>query len=365
MKKRKYYIVVVFVSLSIIMGCSDDESDGDLITPTATDFTDHLSNQVDEIIIPTMLEYRSKMNNFVSAVDSFASSMDGVKLSNLRLAYQEAYLAYQAAAVHNYFATANQALVNTSNLYPVDTSLLSNLIRSRAYNFNTEAQKRANGFPAIDFLLYGPSDVVAYFNADTNRISFLSALVTSMQQKSDALANQWSGNLRSNFVDNGGTALGSSISTQLNETLLYYEDHIRGNKVGIPIGRLGPNDSPITPDPTKIEAYYQSLFDGNENFTLSLVKASIEEMEDIYLGETPSKKNEKGYDDLLKVRNQAAVDTDIKARFASIYNKISNRNSISGDNSLYEEVQGLITIYKSELLPILNVQDADGLNDGD
>jgi hypothetical protein len=358
-----YSLLAVLAITLIFSSCKSEPEDDN--KPTETDFTDHLSNQVNEVIIPTMIAYQSKLGELVGAVDEFVASTDEANLTNLRSAYQAAYLSYQAAAVHNYFATANQALVITTNLFPVDISLLETLIQAEAYNFGTSAQERANGFPALDYMLYGPDDVLAYYTEDAKRLAFLKALVDFMKEKSDVLVDQWSGNLKTNFIENGGTALGSSLSVQLNESLLYCEDHIRENKVGIPIGQLGPNDSPISPDPTKIEGYYQSLFDGNESFTLALLQASIEEMEDIYLGETASGTDAQGYDDLLAARDQSSVDTDIKAQYAAIYEEISKRNSISGDQMLYNQIQEMITLYKSDLFPLLNIQDADGLNDGD
>tara|TARA_B110000503_G_C7161760_1_gene419990 strand:+ start:452 stop:1582 length:1131 start_codon:yes stop_codon:yes gene_type:complete len=370
--KNRFLLVafsfVVMVTLSLSSCTEDDETNvtgDDQNQPSATDFTDLLTNQVNEVIIPTMVTYQSKMTRLVSAVKGLATSIDTTNLNATRDAFKDVYLAYQAVAVHNYYATSNAGLVENTNLYPVDPSVLSNLISNRSYNFGTSVQMRANGFPALDYMLYHTADGVAYFNADSNRIDFLTALVTSMKSKADDLVTQWSGNLRTNFVLNGGTALGSSISVQLNEGLVYYEDHIRENKVGIPIGKLGPNDSPIAADATKIEAYHQSITIGNEDFTLALLKTAIEEMEDIYLGESSLQVNGTGYDDMLIIRNKAAVDQDIKNLFATIYAKINERSSISGNQELYNSVQMLITIYKSDLLPLLNVQDADGLNDGD
>lgn len=357
--------LLTLFSITILFAACQNKSSEDDEGPTETDYTDHLTNQVNEVIIPTMVTYQSKLTDLGTARDAFAASLDESTLANLRSAYQEAYLAYQAAAVHNYFATVNQSLVGTSNLFPIEVSLLEDLIETEAYNFSTTAQERANGFPALDYMLYGPDDVLSYFNGDAKRLAFMGALVSDMQERADRLVSSWNGTLKSNFIGNGGTQLGSSISVQLNESLIYYEDNIRENKVGIPIGRLGPNDSPIPADATKIEGYYQSLSEGNETFTLTLLKAAIEEMEDLYLGETSKGVNDQGYDDLLIAREQSSVNEDIKAQFASIYSMIANRNSISGDESLYNEIQALVTLYKSDLFPVLNVQDADGANDGD
>lgn len=366
--KKLFQVLVAAVMIVAVMLPACDNGGGvspEDKLPSESEFKDHLTNQVNEVIIPTMVTYREKMDAFQTALSGFASSIDEANLNKLRSAYQEAYLAYQAAAVHNFYATSTQSLVDRSNLFPVDTTLLSELIGNESYSFNTTAQERANGFPAIDFMLFGPKDVVAYFGEDAKRMAFLDALVGDMRSRAQTIEDQWSGNLKTNFINNGGTQLGSSLSVQLNESIVYYEDHIRENKVGIPIGRLGPNDSPIPADATKIEAYYQSLAEGNENFTLQLLKASIEEMEDMYLGETFDGTDGQGFDNLLTSIEQNSIDSDIKLQFDEIYELISSRSSISGDETLYNSVQALVTLFKSDLFPVLNVQDADGGNDGD
>jgi len=353
-----------FFILALLLISNCDSGSGST-EPTEEDFTNLLTNQIDNVIIPTMEAYQTEIEQFELAVISFSTRIDDENLNSMRSAYAEAYLAYQAAALHNYYATANRNLVNTTNLFPVDITLLESLIESESYNFTTTAQERANGFPAIDYMLYGPTNVLEYFNSDSKRGAFLLALVQSMKTNADALVNSWSGSLRDNFVGNGGTEIGTSISVQLNDILLYYEENVRENKVGIPIGRLGPLDSPITPDGTKIEAYYQSLFDQSDQFAFELLRASIEEMEDFYLGETSTNVDGQGYDDLLLVREQSTIDTDIKTQFTLIYQQIDNRSSITGNSDLYDAIQGLVTVFKSDLLPVLNVQDSDGANDGD
>ena len=208
--------------------------------------------------------------------------------------------------------------------------------------------------------------MVAYLNEDEKRLPFLRALVSDMKTNADDLASGWS-NLRDNFVAADGTDNSSAISGQLNGSLAYFEFTVREDKVGIPIGRLGPNDSPITPDPAKIEGYYQSLVDGDDSFSLSLVRAAVEEMEDIYLGSTGNGTDGQGYDDLLRSFGHEMVGADIKAQFEAIYAELNGRTSITEDNNtdLYNAVQGLVTLYKSDLFPVLNIQDADGLVDGD
>lgn len=359
-RKHKKY---TFYSLILVLLACNPESDDP--RPEETDYTDLLTNQIDNVIIPSMINYQSEMDALLVQVESFNRSINQNSLSTLRETYKKAYVAYQAAAVHNYYATLNKNLVNTTNLYPIDIDVLNRFIENESFNFITTSQERANGFPALDYLLYGHNDMIMFYNNDLKRGKFIVELIKAMKSTSDDLVEQWSGNLRKNFIGNGGTEIGSSISVQLNGVLLYYEENIRENKVGIPIGRLGPNDSPITPDPAKMEGYYQSLSDDSDEFALLLVKQAVKEIEDIYLGRTFKGQDNKGYDDLLLAREQPSIDTDIKDQFEAIYYQIENRTSISGNTNLYNAVQGLVTLFKSDLFPVLNVQDADGANDGD
>ena len=186
-----------------------------------------------------------------------------------------------------------------------------------------------------------------------------------MKERANSLVDRWTGNLRENFINNGGVEPGSSVSVQLNGSIIYYEEHVRGNKVGIPIGRQGPEDTPFDPDPTKIEGLYQSLLEEDGAISLTLLKATIEEMEDIYLGTTSTGEDGIGYEELLLNIDHDGIDMDIKAQYQEIYNQIDSRTNIIGNDDLYNSIQGLVTLYKSDLFAVLNVQDADGGTDGD
>jgi len=303
----------------------------------------------------------------LSAANTFSESIDATNLTSLREAYSNAYLAYQAVAVHNYFRTISLNLVDTSNLYPIEVDQLESFIEDESYSFESSTQIRATGYPALDYLLYGPDDVVAFFNEDSKRVNYLIELITFLHTKSDDLVEEWDDDLRDAFISSSGTSSGSAISTQLNNSLVYYEEHIRENKVGLPIGQAGPLDPSFDADGTKIEAYYQSLFDGNDSFSLSLVKAAVEELEDLYLGSQSNGTNDQGYDDLLITTGQDGIDTndDIKTQFQNIYTEIDNRTAIIGNPDLYDEVQEIITLFKADLFSLLNIVDADMANDGD
>ncbi|MEM6769578.1 MAG: hypothetical protein AAF597_03245, partial [Bacteroidota bacterium] len=63
-----------------------------------------LINQIDELIIPSSEKYQLEMGDFLSAVEAFVDNPDANTLASVRSAYLEANLAYQAIAVHDYYA---------------------------------------------------------------------------------------------------------------------------------------------------------------------------------------------------------------------------------------------------------------------
>lgn len=354
----------LMASIALLLSCGTDSTSED--TSSSDSFVDLLSNQIDEVIVPSMEDYETSMKNLEDAAEGFSNDMSEETLSDLQTAFENAYMAYQTAAVHDYFITSNLKLVSTSNLYPIEVETIEEFIETSSYEFNTSAQERATGFPALDYLLYESFDVLASFEADEKRVDFLLELVSFLHEKATSIVDGWSDeDLREAFITSKGTGGSSAISTQLNESLVYYEDHVRENKVGIPIGLVGPNDSPIDADGTKIEGYYKSIDAENESFSLTLVRKAVEEMEDIYLGSTAAGDNGQGYDDLLLAAEQTSLDAAIKAQYTTIYGILDTRSSISGDSELYDAIQELVTLYKSDMLPILNIQDDDNLNDGD
>lgn len=353
-------IMVVMAATLLLVGCEGEATDPQ---GEENSYVELLTQQVDANIIPAAETYVKELEELRAAVEAIALQPSNELLGDLHGAYTAAYLDYQRLAVHNYFATVNQGLVTTTNLYPVDTVLLAELIAERAYAFNTTAQMRANGFPALDYLLFGGA-ALEEWAAGTPTHDYVSALLTAMLDKAVAIRDNWSGSLRENFINNGGTSLGSSISVQLNESVIYLEDHVRENKVGIPIGRLGPLDSPIEADSTKIEAYYACQFFGTGRFALDLVRSSIQECERMYIVGSAATKDS-GYYGLLVEQGHQDVADDILAQYALILDEIDGRTSIMTDDRLYIAVQDLVTLYKTDLFPLLNVQDADGANDGD
>ena len=374
-------ILMLLIATTFMTSCTDPDDNQPIIVDTLNPALDTnpsanpvamevsisnvLTNQVDGVIIPTFQNYLNEMNQLLSQVDQFVTDIrldskpqgDG-GLGVVADAYIEAYTAYQAAAAHHYFATVSNDLINTTNIYPIDPDLLNDLVLNQSFNFNSTVQQEANGFPALDYLLYGSDDLVADLQDEPERLGFMLELVTAMRDGAELLVMSWTGPLRDDFTNSIGLESGSSISQQLNGVVRYLETHIRDNKIGFVIGR-GSEDNSIDPNPRHREGFFQSRIDDSDDISLGLLRAAIEEMEDIYLGATETGGEGLGYEELLIDGKQTILDVAIKDQYDLIYDIIDGSTSISTDDVLYNSVDDLIILYRSQLLPALNIQVDD------
>lgn len=374
-------ILMLLIATTFMTSCTDPDDNQPIIVDTLNPALDTnpsanpvamevsisnvLTNQVDGVIIPTFQNYLNEMNQLLSQVDQFVTDIrldskpqgDG-GLGVVADAYIEAYTAYQAAAAHHYFATVSNDLINTTNIYPIDPDLLNDLVLNQSFNFNSTVQQEANGFPALDYLLYGSDDLVADLQDEPERLGFMLELVTAMRDGAELLVMSWTGPLRDDFTNSIGLESGSSISQQLNGVVRYLENHIRDNKIGFVIGR-GSEDNSIDPNPRHREGFFQSRIDDSDDISLGLLRAAIEEMEDIYLGATETGGEGLGYEELLIDGKQTILDVAIKDQYDLIYDIIDGSTSISTDDVLYNSVDDLIILYRSQLLPALNIQVDD------
>jgi len=363
MKTKFKLVLIALLSVTsvIIFSCEDDINIGD--DTSSNGYENLLMNQFDNVIVPSMTKLQTSLSDLQTVVSTFKTSINESNYNAVVEKFDSAYIAYQIASP-SYYRNVN--IANGWNEFPLDTTTAKTYIENQSYSFSPSNQKDAGGFPMLDYLLFNASDAVAYFNEDSKRIDLLDTLVKLMYEDITSDVTQ-TVSQRERFLASGGVNIGSSISTQLNRSLIYYEAKVREAKVGIPIGLLGPNDTPFDADTTKIEALYRSGKLGNKTYSLKLLKAAIKGMENIYLGRDLSGDDGYGYDDLLLSLGNEAEDTEVKAAFAALYTQIENTTKISDedDQTLYDKVQAIITEFKEELLPALNVQDTDGANDGD
>jgi len=360
----KTQIVITTLLLSLFFVACDDIKSDDGSSDSSYDQL--LSDEYDYVILASLENLENKLADLKTSSSDFISNYNQTNYDDLVEKYDSAYLAYQLAAPNTGFFI--NGLDDLFNKFRIDTTTAKTLISNNSYSFTSSSQENANGFPMLDYLLFSDSDPLAYFQADSKRGNLLDTLVGYLYTQISSVKTNAS-NSKNAFLEAGGTDVGSSVNSQLNKMLDYYEAGIRENKVGLHIGLEGPNDSRNTdPDTSDIEAQFRGYADGDQSQAIALLRRAIQGIENIYLGRGLDGTDYQGYDDILKTLGDKDIDSDIKAQFVTIYTEIDSKTKLNDydDRDLYDKVQALVTIFKNDLFQALNVTENDELgNDGD
>jgi predicted lipoprotein len=139
---------------------------------------------------------------------------------------------------------------------------------------------------------------------------------------------------------------------------------LQNYKIGIPIGKYGPNVLPISPE--KVEAYYSG-------YSVALLIAQLQAMQNLYMGGTSG-----GIDDKVAAttakNNGVPLNDAIKAQITTLLAKLQAlpdplsadvQNNITIVNDTYTEVRKLTVLFKADMSSALGVKISFQDDDGD
>jgi len=256
------------------------------------------------------------------------------------------------------------------NVYPLNVSDVENNIVNGGYNLNNVNNQDAQGFPALDYLLYGISDndsdlIDMYLTgADASKYSnYVNAILNQMNSLTQEVLTHWKSSFRSNFINSKSNTATSSLNKLVNDFIFYYEKGLRANKIGIPAGIFSTN-----PLPNKVEAFYR------KDISKELVLDALQAVEDFFNGKhfngNSTGESFKSY--LLYLdRNDIYISTRDQFNAARIeINNLTNNLSeqVITDNSkmtrAYDELQKAVVLLKVDMLQAFSINidyvDADG-----
>jgi uncharacterized protein len=236
------------------------------------------------VILPAYQQLAASTAASDAAVNAFAAAPSLTTLTPLQTAFKSAYNAWEACSEFD-FGPAEDASLNThfSNSFPADTTIIQNNIKGAVYAIDGIANFAAQGFPAIDYLLFsrGNANTLARFTTDTHAagaLDYLVAISGSLKTKTATVAKAWSstgGNYLATFIKATGVDAGSALSLLVNAYVQDFDVTLQNYKIGIPIGKYGPSVLPIAPE--KVEGYYGGL-------SVRLLTAQVKAIQAIYLG---------------------------------------------------------------------------------
>ena len=368
----KKLVLVFFVSLLLVRcGGSDDDSSNDgEVKPVAYDRGKMLVHWADKIIIPAHNAFKLTLTDLDTSTKTFVVSPDQSNLDDLRSKWLLSYKSWQHIEMFDIGKSEEIYFKSKMNVYPIDKTWLDNNIEKGTYDLENANNYSSQGFPAIDYMLYGigadDTAILNKYTANNSFTTYLTALVNKMVSTTDLVINDWT-NYRATFVGSTDNTASSSVNKLTNDFIYYYEKGLRANKVGIPAGVF--SGAPLKGN---VEAFYKK--DVSKDLLLEAMDASIKFFNGTSYDGVSSGPSLKSYlTHLNSTKGGATLSSLVATKLEtakSQINSLSNNfvSQIESDNNkmltAYDAIQAVVVLLKVDMLQAFNINvdytDADG-----
>lgn len=355
-----------------VVAAACSSSDSGNVNTGNYDRTALMTSWADNIIIPSFENYQAKANILTAKATAFSTAPSQQSLNELRAAWLDAYLAFQHVGIFDDTKANELHLIEGSNTYPSDVAGINSNISSGTYNLSQPVNYAREGFPALDYLLYGIADndaaIITYYSGNTNARNYVADLASHIKTVADGILADWNGGYRATFIAGTGTGVSAPINQTVNNFVKNLEKDVRTPKLGIPAG-LFSNGATF---PDKVEGYYRNNV--SRQLLAEAITASRDFFNGKYFGSQTTGPGLKGYLDAVNaVRDGQNLSDVINAKYdaalaavALLDNSFSNQ--IANDNTkmvaAYQAMQQLTVYEKLDMLQALNISidyvDGDG-----
>ncbi|WP_432410778.1 imelysin family protein [Rasiella sp. SM2506] len=367
-------ILIVFTFITAIYACSKSDESTPEVAEDSFDRSAMLVHWADNSIVPSYNQFTADVALLSTRSGSFIQTPDQATLTAVRNAYKDAYIAFQNISMFEIGPAETVRFRDRMNTYPTNVSEIESFSISGNTDFTLPSTNDAQGFPAIDYMIYGvgstDAEILDFYtthpNAEKNR-DYLTALTNSILDLATNVRDSWTGGFRDDFVNNNGSSASASVDKLTNDFIFYYEKSLRAGKIGIPAGVF--SNAPL---PNTVEAFY------TKDFSKTLAVAGLNATERFFRGQSFSG-NQTGpsYASYLNFLNTIKNGEDLSglilAQFATTKSKLNGldsdfTNQIQMDNGkmleTYDELQRNVILLKVDMLQALSIDvdfvDADG-----
>lgn len=250
------YATILF-SLLIVAGCGndDDGTGGNGQTPDNFDREAMLTTWVDQFVLPAYTDFLQSSEVMKTAASQLNDAPDATTLASMRTAFTQAYRDWQKISIYQIGRAEAIGLREQVNVYPTAVAGIEANISDGQYNLELPSERDRQGFPALDYLLYGSAaDEAAILDRLVNEGS-LRAYILDLSTRIDDLTREvnqaWLDGFRDEFIQNSGSGATASVDRFVNDFIFYYEKFLRAGKIGIPAGIFSGSELP-----THVEARY-------------------------------------------------------------------------------------------------------------
>jgi predicted lipoprotein len=368
----KYTPFALLFSVLLFLSCGGDDTAEDTTPSDTFNRNAMLVHWVDNFIQPGYTALETSLNTLSVAADDFVAAPSASSLANARSSWLNAYQAFQTVSMFEIGRAEQLNFRNRLNVYPTNTTELNQLVLSGAWDLELPSTLDVQGFPAVDYLLYGlgtDEEIIAFFavsNEADNYKAYFTDLVQTMQSLTAEVKSDWDNGFRETYITNTSSSASGAVDQTVNAFLFYYEKALRAGKVGIPAGVF--SGSPL---PQNVEALYSQ-----EN-SKQLLETALAAAKNFFIGAGSTGTNGsslKAYLDVLNtVKNGSDLSSLINTQFETAQVKVNRLQAnfvvqIESDNSkmleTYDELQRNVILMKVDMLQALSIDvnyvDADG-----
>ena len=400
MRKTEKYITYLFL-IALVFSCTKDDSGNDeneivqevvedqkedVNNTTSTDTSSSqnqntssevtydrssfLINIADNIIIPSHNQFKTDLIELQGASNAFEEETNDSNLNILREKWIASYKSWQHIEMYNIGRSEEIYFNSKMNIYPVNIDRLENNVSTGNYDLDNANNFSSQGFPALDYLLYGvgssDSEIVEKFNSGSGYKAYLKDIILKMVNNTNQVIDSWA-SYRDVFISSTENTATSSINKLTNDFIYYYEKGFRANKIGIPAGVFS-ND--VLPD--RVEAYYSKIY--SKDLALEAMIAIDNFFQGKHFNSDETGDSLKTYLDFLDViKNESNLSTLIIEKFSSAKTSIESLDDnfalqLEQDYvkvlGTYDAIQLGVVLLKVDMLQALSINvdytDADG-----
>tara|TARA_B100001989_G_scaffold252455_1_gene234547 strand:+ start:1176 stop:2384 length:1209 start_codon:yes stop_codon:yes gene_type:complete len=350
---------------------TEDSSSSDSSESQTFDRKALLTNWANNIIIPLYDNFNTNLNLLSEEVTKFneTPNLDNLKL--VREKWLNAYKSWQHVEMFNLGKAEETYFQSKMNVYPSDKERIERNLTSETYSLDNPNNNDAQGFPALDYMLYGTDEsdekIIEKYSLENKKYNtYLSSLVNKMVSNTSVVVNDWNQN-KETYINSTENTSTSSINKITNDFIYYYEKLFRANKIGIPAGVFSGSKLP-----DRVEGYYSKIYSKDlaleamsaiENFFVGKKYNSEDKGESLesYLNFLNSEKNGSSLSKSITDQFKVAKETIDKLNndFASQVNEDNNKMLVA-----YDEIQKGVVFMKTDMLQSLSISvdyvDADG-----
>ncbi|MDC7999214.1 imelysin family protein [Gilvibacter sediminis] len=332
-----------------------------------------LANWADNIIVPAYQDFYPTTEALEVSVTAFRENPTAVNLEQVRTDWLNAYRAFQWVSMFETGPAEDLRFRARLNTYPADTATIDEFIATGTYDLELPSTIDAQGFPALDYLLFGIADteeeIIDFYENDptaVNTLVYMQALAVNIKTLTSLVRDLWQSSFAASFKANTDASATGSIDKLTNDFIFYYEKALRAGKIGIPAGVFSTD-----PLPQNVEAFY------NQEVSKELALEALLAVQNFFNGTGANGGNGRGFksylDFLNTIKNGEDLSTLINEQFDLARLAINDLDDnfatqVQTDNiamlEAYDELQRNVILIKVDMLQALSIDvdfvDTDG-----